>query len=66
MAKSALELIPHEVQDVNMSDADIARAVGMAAAANQSVKAAADARQRFEDEPAHYYGLLAAHVPGTR
>ncbi len=62
MTKSALELIPIELQNVRMSDTDIARAVSIAAPANEKVMNAAAARLRFEDEPAHYLGLLAKHV----
>jgi hypothetical protein len=58
--KTALESIPEELQGAAMSDADIARAVSLAKPANQKVREAADARLRFEDEPAHYLGFLNA------
>lgn len=58
MAKSALELIPGELQGVALGESDIARAVGLAQPNNQRVREAADARLRFEDEPAAYLALL--------
>jgi hypothetical protein len=58
MSKTALDLIPAELQAVAMSDAHIERAVAIAAPANGKTRQAADARMRFEDEPAHYYALL--------
>ena len=58
--KTALESIPEELQGVAMSEADIARAVALAKAANQKLREAADARLRFEDEPASYLGFLNA------
>ena len=56
----ALELIPAELQGTAMSEADIARAVGMARGMNDKVREAADAQMRFEDEPALYTALLRA------
>lgn len=58
--KTALELIPAELQNVPLSDAHIARAVSLAGPTNEKVRAAADARLRFEDEPATYLGFLHA------
>lgn len=58
MTKSALELIPGELQGVALGDADVARAAGLAKPTNQKVKEAADARLRFEDEPAGYLAFL--------
>jgi hypothetical protein len=58
--KTALELIPEELQNVAMSDSDVARAVSIAKPANQKVREAAEARLRFEDEPATYLGFLNA------
>ena len=58
MTKTALELIAPELQGVTMSDADIARAVSMAAPMNQKVREAADARLAFEDEPAGHTAFL--------
>lgn len=58
MSKSALELIPAELQNVTMSEAHVARAVGLAAPVNETTRQAADARMRFDDEPARYYALL--------
>lgn len=58
MPKSALELVPGELQDVALSESDIARAVALAQPTNQRVREAADARLQFEDEPAAYLALL--------
>ena len=58
MSKSALELIPGELQAVALNDADVARAAALAAPTNQKVREAADARLRFEDEPALYLACL--------
>ena len=57
MDKSMLEL-----QGVSMSESDIARAVTIARPANEKVREAADARLRFEDEPAAYLGFLHART----
>lgn len=56
--KSALELIPQELQDVPLDDAVVVRAVSLAGPTNKKVREAADARLRFEDEPAHFKGVL--------
>jgi len=53
-----VEKIPEDLQGVPMSESDIARAVAIARPANQKVREAADARLRFEDEPAGYLALL--------
>ena len=58
MPKTALELIAPELQGVALSEADIARAVQLAAPNNRKVKEAADATLRFEDEPAGYLACL--------
>lgn len=58
--KTALESIPEELQNVAMSDSDIARAVSIAKPMNQRVREAAEARLRFEDEPGAYLGFLNA------
>lgn len=55
MDKSILEL-----QGVSMSEPDLARAVAVAKPANEKVREAADARLRFEDEPAAFLGFLHA------
>ena len=60
MSKSALELMPGELQAVPMSEAHVARAMALAAPTNQKVREAADARMRFEDEPSLYTGFLHA------
>lgn len=49
-----------ELQGVSMSEADLARAIAVAKPANEKAREAADARLRFEDEPAHYAGFLHA------
>jgi len=51
-----------ELQGVSMSESEIARAVAIAKPANEKVRAAADARLRFEDEPAAYLGFLHARA----
>jgi hypothetical protein len=58
MGKTALELIAGELQDVALDAPDVARAVALAGPANQKVREAADARLRFEDEPAAYAAFL--------
>ena len=58
--KTALELIPGELQNVTLADADIARAVALVKPTNDKVRQAADARLQFEDEPATYIGFLHA------
>lgn len=62
MPKTALELIAPELQGVALSDADIARALNMAAPTNQKVKEAAEARLRFDDEPSGYLAFLEAEA----
>jgi hypothetical protein len=62
MDKSALELIPRELQGVALPDADIARAVALAGPSNQRVRDGADRRLAFDDEPAHYLGYLASEA----
>ncbi len=58
--KTALERMPEELQNVALGDSDVARAVAIAKPTNEKVRAAADARLRFEDEPATYLGFLHA------
>jgi hypothetical protein len=41
-----------------LPEADIARAVAIARPTNQKVREAADARLKFEDEPATFTALL--------
>lgn len=53
-----MDKIASELQGVSMSESDIDRAVAVAKPANQKVREAADARLRFEDEPADYLALL--------
>lgn len=58
--KTALELIPEELQNVMLADPVIARAVALAKPTNEKVRQAADARLQFEDEPATFTGFLHA------
>lgn len=58
MDKTALELIPAELQDVRLSEADLARAVSMAQATNRTVREAADRHLAFEDEPGGYLAFV--------
>lgn len=62
MSKLALELIPTELQGVALGESDIARAVDLVNQTNQKLREAADARLRFEDEPAAYIGFLRAEA----
>jgi hypothetical protein len=58
MSRSALEAIAAELQAVPLGEADAARAAAIVAPTNQKVREAADARLRFEDEPALYLACL--------
>ena len=49
-----------DLQEVTMSEADLARVAGIAKPANDKAREAADALLQFEDEPAHYLGFLHA------
>jgi hypothetical protein len=60
MDKSALELMPAELQGVVLGESDISRAVALAKPTNDKIRKAADARLQFEDEPASYIDLLHA------
>jgi len=60
MDKSALELMPGQLQGVVLGESDITRAVALAKPTNDKIRKAADARLRFDDEPASYIGLLHA------
>jgi hypothetical protein len=53
-----MEKTAQELQNVAMPKDELDRAVGMAKPTNQKVRAAADARLRFEDEPAAYLAFL--------
>jgi hypothetical protein len=53
-----VENIPKDLQNVAMPPDELARALAMAKPTNQKVRAAADARLRFEDEPAAYVAFL--------
>jgi hypothetical protein len=53
-----VESIPKELQNVAMPADELERAAAMAMATNQKVRAAADQRLRFEDEPAGYLAFL--------
>lgn len=63
--KNALELIPGELQEVSLPEADIARAVSIAQAMNRTVREAADRRLKFEDEPGNYLGFIRAAAEGA-
>lgn len=58
MSRSALELVAAELQAAALPEADAARAAALAGPVNKSVREAADARLRFEDEPALYLACL--------
>ena len=53
-----MESMPKELQGVPMPDDEVKRALTMAKPTNQKVREAADARLRFEDEPATYLAFL--------
>jgi len=53
-----VEAIPKDLQNVAMPADELSRAVAMAKPTNEKVRRAADARLRFEDEPASYTALL--------
>lgn len=53
-----MESMPKELQGVPMPDDEVKRALTMAGPTNQKVREAADARLRFEDEPAAYLAFL--------
>ena len=53
-----MENIPKDLQNVAMPEDEFARAVAMTKPTNEKVRRAADARLRFEDEPASYTALL--------
>lgn len=64
MEKSALELIPAQLQGMTLGELDVGRAVALANSTNERVRKAADLRLQFEDEPAAYIGLLLAEGQG--
>jgi hypothetical protein len=53
-----MESMPKDLQGVPMPDDEIKRALGVAKLTNEKVREAADARLRFEDEPAAYLAFL--------
>lgn len=53
-----MESIPKDLQNVAMPPDELERATAMAKATNPKVRAAADQRLRFEDEPAGYVAFL--------
>ncbi|HYR34573.1 MAG TPA: hypothetical protein VEQ87_09815 [Burkholderiales bacterium] len=53
-----MESIPEELQGVALPEADAARALALAKPTNQKVREAADARLKFEDEPARFIAFL--------
>ena len=53
-----MKSIAKELQDVALPEPDVARAVTLARQTNQKVREAADARLKFEDEPASFTAFL--------
>lgn len=53
-----MENIPKDLQNVSMPPDELDRAVAVAKPTNQKVRAAADVRLRFEDEPSAYLAFL--------
>ena len=53
-----MESMPKDLQGVPMPDDEVKRALAMAKPTNEKVREAADARLRFEDEPAAYLKFL--------
>ena len=53
-----MDSIPKELQDVAMPADELERASAVAKLTNQKVRAAADQRLRFDDEPAGYLAFL--------
>ena len=53
-----MDSIPKDLQNVAMPADELERASAIAKATNQKVRAAADKRLRFEDEPAGYLAFL--------
>jgi hypothetical protein len=50
--------IPKDLQKVTLPPDELERAVATARSTNEKVRRAADARLRFEDEPASYLAFL--------
>jgi hypothetical protein len=53
-----VESIPKELQNVVLPKDELDRALAMTRPTNEKVRKAADARLRFEDEPASYLAFL--------
>jgi hypothetical protein len=53
-----VESIPKELQNVALPPDELKRAAAVAKPTNEKVRRAADARLRFEDEPAAYTAVL--------
>lgn len=53
-----MDNIPKDLQNVAMPPEELNRAVAMAKPTNEKVRRAADARLRFEHEPASYGAFL--------
>ena len=53
-----MENTPKDLQNVAMPADELERAAAVAKPTNKKVRAAADARLRFEDEPASYLAFL--------
>lgn len=58
MAQPVMQPIAEELQGVALGESGIARAVAVAEPTNHKVRECADARLRFEDEPAHFISFL--------
>ena len=53
-----MDSMPRELQGVPMPEEEVKRALAMARPTNEKVREAADARLKFEDEPAAYLKFL--------
>ena len=53
-----MENMPKDLQNVAMPPEELERALAIAKPTNEKVRRAADARLRFEDEPARYTAFL--------
>ena len=53
-----MENIPKDLQNVALPPHELERAAAVAKPTNQKVRAAAEGRLRFEDEPASYLAFL--------
>lgn len=56
--QSVMKLIASELQQVELSEAEVLRAAAVVGPNNEKVRLAADQHLRFEDEPAAYERFL--------